>query len=385
MKKILSSAVIFTVTALASAMTMANEHQHHHDAHHEHHQHQSATTHQASGHHGHHGHHHEVRADGHAPAGVMFDHMHGKGSLMLGYNAQRMLQNGGYYQGSALTATNDLSRYSMLTDKHEMYMHMLHVMYGVTDNITLSVMPMYMSMDMDMRANPNFKDTSSHSGHGHSHGHGHNHGSTTHHGSHSHGVEGWGDTILGATYRLYENDKHSVLTTLAVSAPTGNAKKKGDDGKPVHYGMQLGAGVWQVLPNITYQYKEEKVKAGVQISARQPLKKRNDWDYYQGDQLVGTAWVSYAWHPKLSTSVRAEYTKTDKVQGHYNVSHHHNAPADFQRNYGGTRTSVGLGVNTVLPMNIRLGVEYMKPVYEKVNGVQQHTDNTMNLSISKAF
>lgn len=340
-----------------------DEHEHHHHEHHEHH----------------HGHHHEVRADGHAPAGVMFDHMHDKGGLMLGYNAQRVMQKGAYYRGSELQATNDLSHYSMLSDNHEMYMHMLHLMYAPTDNITLSVMPMYMSMDMDMRAN----SSANHSAHGHHHMHSHAHDST--HSVHSHGVEGWGDTILGASYRVFDNKKHSVIATLAVSAPTGSAKEKNADGTPVHYGMQLGAGVWQAMPNITYQYKEDKVKAGVQVSTRQPLSDVNDLGFYQGSQVAGTAWLSYALHPKLSTSVRVEHSKTDNVKGHYNIAHNHSAPADFQANYGGRTTLAGVGVNTTLPMGVRLGVEYMKPVYEKLNGVQQKTDSVWNLSISKGF
>ncbi|MDO4223908.1 MAG: hypothetical protein Q4D05_07775 [Acinetobacter sp.] len=321
-----------------------------------------------------HDHHHVTRADGHAPAGVMFDHMHKKGGLMIGYNAQRLVQNGAYQQGeNELKTTDALSAYTMLTDQHEMYMHMLHVMYAPTDNITLMLMPMYMSMDMDMVANAHAASTS------------HDHGHASHTGAHSHGVKGWGDTVFGASYRLFEGEKHSLISTLALSAPTGDYKVKGDDGNPVHYGMQLGAGVWQALPSITYQYTEDKINAGVQLSARQPLSKYNDLGYYIGDQVGGTAWISYLWHPSVSTSLRVQHTKTDSVQGHYNVAHNHSSPADMQANYGGRQTLAGFGVNTVVFGNVRVGAEYMKPVYEKLNGVQQPTDSVWNLSISKAF
>ena len=37
-----------------------------------------------------------AQADGHAPAGVMFEHVHKAGEFMLGYNAQRVVQDGAY-------------------------------------------------------------------------------------------------------------------------------------------------------------------------------------------------------------------------------------------------------------------------------------------------
>lgn len=303
---------------------------------------------------------HVVRADGHAPAGVMFEHMHGKGSVMVGYNAQRLEQNGAYYTGETKVDMAD-SGYRRWGENHEMTMHMLHFMYGVTDNLTLTVMPMYMKMDMDMQ------DANGHTG--------------------SHGTEGWGDTILGASTRLYksEDKKHDVMATLALSAPTGEYKEKMPSGNYQPYGMQLGAGIWQALPSITYQYNEGDLKAGVQVSARLPLEDTNDLGFYKGQQVGGTAWLSYAWLPKLSTSVRVQHTKTDDIRGQYVNFTAPNTPAFQPTNYGGRQTLAGLGVNTTMPWGVRVGAEYMVPVYNKVNGVQQDTDNVIYLSISKAL
>lgn len=318
------------------------------------------------------------RADGHAPAGVMYEHLHKKGEWMLGYNVQRINQDSGYYQGSDQASVESLGRYSMLTKEHEMYMHMLHFMYAPTDNLTLMLMPMYMSMDMTMDTNPNQVDS----------GHGDHGGAHDMHGAHSHGVDGWGDTVISASYRAFDNGKHQIITTLGLSAPTGDYKKYGSDGKPVHYGMQLGAGVWQAIPSVTYVYTEEKVKAGIQASTRQPLfDDLNDLGYYAGDQRSATAWLSYLWHPNFSTSARIQYSNTDSMQGHYKVGHNHSSPADIQGNYGGEQTFAGVGVNSIIPAlgGIRAGVEFMTPINENLNGVQQRTDNIWNVSISKAF
>lgn len=316
------------------------------------------------------------QADDHAPAGVMYEHLHQKGQWMVGYNVQRLQQNGDYYSGSEPASANAMASYGMLSDKHEMYMHMLHLMYAPTDNLTLMLMPMYMSMDMRMGSNPQPSDPNDINSH------------EMHASSASHRVIGWGDTILSASYRAFDDGQHQVITTLGLSAPTGDYKKYGDDGNPVHYGMQLGAGVWQVIPTINYIYTAGKSKLGLQLSTRQPIfNEVNKLGYYPGDQRSATAWLSYLWHPNLSTSARIKYSNTDTIQGHYKLSHNHSAPADFQENYGGEQTFAGLGVNTVIPFagGLRTGVEYMIPIHENLNGVQQRTASIWNVSINKSF
>lgn len=321
----------------------------------------------------------DSRADDHAPAGVMNEHLHKKGEWMLGYNVQQVKQTGGYFSGSGRATAEQMGPYSMLSDKHQMYMHMLHLMYAPTDHLTLALMPMYMSMNMTMGSNPQQSVTNDGD---HSAGH------DAHASSPSHGVAGWGDTILSASYRAFDNGQHQVITTLGLSAPTGNYKKYGSDGNPVHYGMQIGAGVWQAIPSISYIYTEEKVKAGVQVSTRQPIfNELNSLGYYPGDQHSATAWLSYLWHPNLSTSVRIQYSNTDSIQGHYKSTHNHSAPADIQGNYGGEQTFVGFGINTLVPelKGIRAGIEYLTPINENLNGVQQRTGSILNLSVSKVF
>jgi len=316
------------------------------------------------------------RADLHAPAGVMYEHMHKKGELMLGYNIQSQQQGGRYYSGSHLAASNEMQNYSMLAHKHQMYMHMLHFMYAPTDNLTLTLMPMYMSMNMSMQTNPQQTDSVNENEH------------MAHGSSASHGVSGWGDTILSASYRAFEDDRHQLITTLGLSTPTGNYKKYGPDGNPVHYGMQIGAGVWQAIPSISYTYSVDNLKIGLQLLTRQPIFNRlNRLGYYAGDQRSATAWLSYLWNPSLSTSVRIQYNNTDTIQGHYKSSHNHGSPADIQTNYGGEQTFAGLGINTLLPTagGLRVGAEYMIPLHENLNGVQQRTGHILNMSISKSF
>jgi len=318
----------------------------------------------------------DLRADGHAPAGVMFEHMHHHGA-MLGYRVQQVTQQGSLLNGSQILFSQDslLSKYSMLPQKHSMTMHMLDIMYAPTHNLNIMIMPMYMDMGMNMQVNPNYVSSGSTSHSGHSGG--------------SHDVKGMGDTTLAAMYQVYKDKQHELIATLAFIAPTGDEYVKGEDGKPVHYGMQLGSGIWQALPNITYNYHQDKLSMGMQLLTRQPLEDKNNLGVAYPDMNQANVWLSYAWLPQLANSIRFQYNKTDTISGHYNIAHNHSTPLDFQGNYGGEQTLVGLGTNWVATTGtlkgLRVGLEYLEPVNENVNGVQLETNRQINLSISKAL
>lgn len=322
--------------------------------------------------------HADLRADSHAPAGVMFEHVHKQGEVMVGYRVQQDVQKGDLLYGSqSIDGSNaNATRYSMLPTEHTMTMHMLDIMYAPTNNLTLMLMPMYMQMEMEMAENPFYVATGgAHGGHGA--------------GGHGHEVSGMGDTTLAALFRVYKDQQQELIATVALIAPTGQEDLMGDDGKPVHYGMQPGAGIWQAMPSLTYTFKQNDLMVGGQVLTRQPFEGHSDLDVRVPDLNQATAWVSYAWAHELSTSVRVQYSKEDIYEGHYNVGHNHSAPGDRQVNYGGEQTLTGLGLNWVTPTGslkgLRVGLEYLLPVSESVNGVQLETDNQLTLSISKAL
>jgi len=319
----------------------------------------------------------DLRADSHAPTGVMFEHLHKQGAVMVGYHVEQIQQKGDLLRGShtLLASDSPAASYAMLPTDHTMTMQMLDVMYAPSNNLTLMLMPMVMNMEMGMAEN-NFyvPAVGAHTGHSHASGH---------------EVSGIGDTTLAALYRLHHDSQQELIATLAVIAPTGQDDIMGTDGKPVHYGMQLGAGIWQAMPSLTYRYKHNAYVVGTQILTRQPLQQRNELNVRVPDLNQATIWLSYAWRDELSTSLRVQYRNEDVYEGHYNVSHNHSAPADKQGNYGGEQTLVGAGINWVMPTGtlkgLRLGVEYLAPVAESVNGVQLVTKRQWQMSISKAY
>jgi len=124
----------------------------------------------------------------HAPAGVMFDHMHKAGewmvSLRYAYSSvSGDTQHGGSKASDQQIIDNGCEPYacSMTASDMSMNMYMLDIMYAPTDWLTLMVMPMYMSHDMTMRP----LKSSMMGGMGlygpfGSHGHGHEHGRSRH-------------------------------------------------------------------------------------------------------------------------------------------------------------------------------------------------------------
>src|SRR5690606_41945809 len=74
------------------------------------------------------------RPDTHAPAGVMFEHMHRAGDWMIGYRYQYSRQDG-LFQGSDEISRGELmaAGYTGIPREMSMHMHMLDLMYAPTD------------------------------------------------------------------------------------------------------------------------------------------------------------------------------------------------------------------------------------------------------------
>ncbi len=340
-------------------------------------------------------------ADTHAPAGVMFDHMHKAGEFMIGFRYAYTSASGDMLNGSDKASDQEIidngckpHTCSMTPSDMAMNMYMLDIMYAPTDWVTLMVMPMYMSHDMTMRPLKSSMRPMGHTGHMEhmehmempmDDGHGAHGG---HMGSHSHGTDGWGDTIFGPELKIADGPGYHLQFAPMFSAPTGNVDYK-MNGTFTHYMMQLGSGTWDFLPSITYTGRADRLTWGAQILGVVRLEKENDSGYQLGDVLQATGWGSYRFANWISASVRGLYTEQGKIEGHYNGPHNHSSPPDLQFNYGGRFWDIGFGINTVVPSGtfkgLRLSAEWLQPVGEDVNGYQLERDGTLWANASIAF
>jgi hypothetical protein len=331
-------------------------------------------------------------ADQHAPAGVNFDHMHKAGEFMLGFRYAGNFSGGDMLHGTHSVNDQEVidngctpHACSMKASEMTMNMYMLDIMYAPTNWLTLMVMPMWMSHEMTMVPLKGMAHDGGHDMGMGMDGHGDEH---MHMGPHTHGTEGWGDTIFGPEFRLADGPGYHVQVNPMFSAPTGSVDEK-TKGVFTHYGMQPGSGTWDFVPSITYTGRGGRFAWGAQALGVVRLEEENESGYRLGDVFQATGWGSYRFANWISASIRGLYTEQGQVEGHYNGPHKHSSPPDLQFNYGGRFWDIGFGVNTVVPSGalrgLRLSAEWLQPVMDDPNGYQLEREGTIWANASMAF
>ena len=318
-----------------------------------------------------------VRADGHAPIGVMGDHMHKKGEWMLSYRYMHMDMEGNRI------GTDDVSPAQIVATglrivptRMTMDMHMLGAMYAPTDNLTLMMMASYLDKEMDHLT--------------------YNMAGTGVLGGFTVNTEGWSDTKLMALYRLYQNGHQHVHLNLGLSLPTGSITERAtilapNGGQPnvrVPYAMQLGTGTFDLLPGLTYTDRVGNLSWGAQYRAEIRLEDENDEGYAWGDKHAVTGWLAYEWAPWISTSVRLDASTQGSIDG---IDPNIAGPVQTANPafYGGERVDAYFGVNLAGQSGVirghRLALEVGAPIYQDLNGPQLETDWTLMVGWQKAF
>ena len=199
-----------------------------------------------------------INANGHAPIGVMGEHMHKKGEWMASYRFQHMSMEGNRIGTTEVSpefiVTNVVNRFSppatlrVVPTKMTMDMHMFGAMYAPTDWVTLMFMGMYMEKSMD---HITFQGGSG----------------TTRLGTFTTTSSGIGDTKITGLFRISKSHTHMMCLNAGISLPTGDTDKRDTILTPtgarnnvvLPYGMQLGSGTLDMLPGITYSGKKDKL------------------------------------------------------------------------------------------------------------------------------
>jgi len=329
-----------------------------------------------------------IRADGHAPIGVMGDHMHKEGEIMFSYRYMRMEMS------DVRDGTDDLSTADVLATPNRFFgmpmqpaglriiptemtmeMHMVGAMYAPTDYLTLMVMGMYVEKDMDhITFNPM---------------------GTAQIGGFTTNTRGLGDTRVSGLIRLHEDGNEKAHLNLGVSLPTGSITEEDTIFTPMGmtqrvrlpYPMQLGSGTVDVLPGITYQNRVGDVSFGGQASAT-IRSTRNDEGYKLGDTGEITAWGAYQFAPWISASARVKGQTIGKIDGRDTRIMGPVQTADPD-NHGGRFIEAGLGLNLVgqdgYLRGQRIAIEATAPVHQDLNGPQMKRDWTLTVGWQYAF
>lgn len=344
---------------------------------------------QTQGRHEHDGHIHAGRADGHAPIGVMGDHLHHKDGWMFSYRYMRMEMNGNRKGTNDLSpeqiATTEANRFFGITGQPptlrvvpvEMNtdMHMFGMMYAPNDHITL--MGMVPWLEKSMR-HVTFQGAAG----------------TTRLGEFTTKTSGLGDIKLSALIGLTESASSSWHAMLGVSLPTGSNTETGTILTPTNarptvrlpYPMQLGSGTTDLLAGLTWKGHSTHYSWGAQYQAT--IRTGSDEGYSLGDEHKLSAWGAKLWTAGVSTSVRLSWLQQANIQGQDpNIV----APvqtADPARQ-GKQRLDLGLGANLLGTEGAlkghRLALEWSVPLYQKLDGPQLKSDWMLTLGYQLAW
>ncbi|MEM9645726.1 MAG: transporter [Planctomycetota bacterium] len=318
-------------------------------------------------------------ADKHAPAGIMGDHLHSRGEWMVEYRYMNMYMEdnrAGETQLSDADAIAFGAGSSPVTNRGAtptdmtMEMHMMHVMYGATDDVTLYTMLMLPSLTMDhLRgpANPAGPGTTF----------------TTHN-------SGFGDTTVGALLRLYSTERSDWVLNLGGSLPTGDIYREstaptgGLVSQPLPYPMRLGSGTFNARPGLTYKRFGDWWSSGVQFQADLPLG-RNYRGYSVSDEFRLNSWTSVLLTDQWSVSLRGEHLWRTSFDGADPGTPDNVISTNVESFRGGYWYNLGFGTQFQTEQGHYFNVEIVPTVAQNLDGIQLETDFSLIASWSKAW
>lgn len=318
------------------------------------------------------------RADGHAPMGVMADHVHHKGEWMVSYRMMHMAMEGNLSGSDAISNEEIFANYMVAPQNMTMQMHMFGLMYAPSDKLTLCAMANVLDNDMElltsnsmmmmpMMRNVTFETAS----------------------------QGFGDVKVGALYQLFNKDRRTMHVNLAVSIPTGSLTETGvtpmssPDETRLGYAMQLGSGTWDINLGATYLKQYENMSFGAQTSYLYRTGE-NEEGYTLGNKWNATFWTAYKFHKKFSTSLRVDYNNIASIEGSDRTFMNPMMATVFDAtNSGKKQLDLLLGLNYGIfkgaLKGLRFQVEGGIPVVQNVEGIQMETTYVLTAGLQYAF
>lgn len=326
------------------------------------------------------------RPDGHAPIGVMGDHVHPeKGSFMISYRYMQMGMSGNLNGSNDITEKEVLSNYMMSPRDMTMDMHMPGVMYSPLDRLTIMGMVNFYNRTMTMQP----KTVSHTMDHGMGNMNGMN-GTMTHEvvpEEQTMKSAGIGDVQLTALYNLYNNYNHEINAIAGTSIPTGSITERGNMGT-MPYTMQNGSGTWDIIVGTTYLGRIKNFSWGAQVKGLLRTG-ANTSNYRLGNQYFGTAWFAAKVSDWVSFSFRVDDTEYGSITGMDKNINPMMSPLGNAQNSGKNTASSYLGFNVYFPKgtleHLRLAGEFGLPMMQNTNHIQMKNAYQLNLGIQYAI
>ena len=309
--------------------------------------------------------HSNPHASSYAPIGVMGDHPHEEGGVMLSYRFMRMSMNGNRDHTRRVSTGSVHRGFPVAPVDMDMEMHMLGAMWAPRDDLTLMAMLPFTRLDMKHRTRTGRSFTTR--------------------------ANGIGDVKVTALIRLLDRGQHHVHLNAGVSIPTGSISVKDDTpmGRVrLPYPMQLGSGTWDLLPGITYTGSRKAISWGSQL--RGTLRTGiNSKGVRWGNRWGATGWLGWEFAPWVSTSLRLDYQDWRGIRGDDDDLNRGLVPTADPDLRAGRRLDLLWGLNLLATGGVleghRLAFEVGRPVVQHLDGPQLETDWIFSLGWRKDF
>ena len=319
---------------------------------------------------GDHSYHNHYRPDAHAPIGVMGDHLHEKGGLMLSFRYMNMIMDGNKAGTDNINNDDIYESFMVAPQEMSMHMYMFGIMYAPSDKLTLMLMQNVVKKDMDLTARmmmngmTMMRDFSTSS-------------------------SGLGDMKLGIMYGLFNNHKTSLHLNAGLSIPLGDIENRDDtpmmnDAK-LPYAMQLGSGTFDITLGTTYKMNCTNTSWGTQLLSTFRTGENSE-DYRFGNLYQLNLWGAYKLSKNFSLSARVLGVSEGKLKGEDPDLNPMMVTTANTNNYGSDKIKTFVGVNIAFPQssnfkNLRFGIEAGAPIYENYNGIQMNENLSLNFGI----
>ena len=302
--------------------------------------------------------------DDHAPIGVMRDHVHKQGEIMLSYRFAFMNMEDNRRGTSNVSTEQVLADYMVSPTEMTMTMHMFGIMYGVSDSITTAIMTGLVDKEMDhTRRNGTMFTADS---------------------------DSLADTRISMMYEFYNTDDHRMQLNMGLSLPTGSITQRNPAGQILPYPMQTGSGTYDLLPGISYSGKKEKYSWGTQANATITTG-RNNRGYTRGNSFQLTGWLARRLNNAVSISIRLDGQRWQDIKGRDRQLQGpaFPVPTADPSIEAGTRIDALAGINLITTTGKlkgnRLAAEIGLPIYQDINGPRLETDYRLIIGWQFAF
>ena len=221
----------------------------------------------------------EDRPDGHAPIGIIGDHVHKESEFMVSFQTI-IMRMGHELKEVQSSRSNEVINVNENVNV-DMWMGMLGLMYGLTDRWTIMTMVPYSLYNVS--------------------------GGEVDH--------GFGDISLSVLYAPLKEDSYRVILSLEAFFPTGFStisglmERKGRDIHYTFYGSAIGGfkSAYAFLLKLSTLFYWDKISLGSQMGFKYSFDKSDEWGFWDALELLVDVWSAYNLSENFSVSLRGAY------------------------------------------------------------------------------